>query len=137
MPISPQTRSRLWAAVAAAYWCLLLGMTHYPDAKALTPDVLEETAADKVFHGGAFAGLAILLALAAAARFESRNVARAAATRSACFVALATALVYAVIDEVTQPLVNRTYETSDLVLDAIGSVCGVLIFRALRRFGDR
>ena len=136
MSIRPQYRFRFWSAATAVYWFVLAWMTHYPDAKALTPDFLEETFADKVFHGAAFTGLAFLIAFAAAAWSEMRNVERGRATKVASLFTLATISLYAVTDEFTQPLTGRTFEVGDLVTDLVGVVCGILIFRALRGFGS-
>ena len=137
MAIGPQLRFRLWSAVAGAYWCALASLTHYHDAPAITPDFLEETIADKVFHGSAFAVLAILLALAAAAWCEVRNFAASRATRRAALFALVLASLYAVVDEFTQPLTGRRFEIGDLGVDLLGAVCGVLLFRAWRGIGEQ
>jgi VanZ family protein len=116
-----------------AYWLAIFCVTHYPNAQQITPTFLVDTMADKVFHGTAFAGLAMLVAQTIAAHRVTRFDDRERATTSAALAASALTPLYAAADELTQPLVGRSCEASDLVYDLVGVACGIVIFLMLRR----
>jgi len=116
---------RLLAAATAAYTAILLFATHHPQPSDL---VGELTHRDKTLHFTAYGLLGLLVAatIAAAARLSPRTVA----------AAVAGLMVFAAVDELTQPLFGRATELLDWVFDSAGIVAGfaaVLVAWALVR----
>lgn len=104
---------RLLAVATAAYTAILLFATHHPQPSALVGDL---THRDKTLHFTAYGLLGLLVAatIAAAGRLAPRTVA----------AAVAGLLVFAAVDELTQPLFGRATELLDWVFDATGIVAG-------------
>jgi len=105
------------------YWIALTTATHLPPkvVKAVRGFSLWN---DKTMHFTAFAGLAFLLAWAIPTRAQKRfqNV----------VVAGLIGVVYALIDEVTQIPVGRTFDWADLLADFFGILTGLLSYVILR-----
>ncbi len=115
--------------VLAGYWVLLAAGTHWPNLRVLDPpqdpsplhDVLKP---DKLWHVIGFGGLMVLLLLAG---LGGRN----RPWRGRCAIALLIAVVYSVVDELTQGLMpGRTVNASDLVTNLI-VVLGVYLLAVL------
>lgn len=103
-PDIPQARS----LARAAFWLATLAIltaTHWPGLSVEGP--VDRT--DLVVHVGVFAVWSTLLGLA---------------YRPGLRVHLPVALAFAVFDETTQPLFNRTFDWLDLAADALGVLIG-------------
>jgi VanZ family protein len=105
----------------AGYWLLLFAATHLP---ATTP-FLPGHRFDKLYHGAAFAILAVLLASVWTLTF-GRASARALA------VILALLALYAVVDEFTQIAVGRNSSIYDWLADMTGAAVGMGLFVGVR-----
>jgi VanZ family protein len=118
-------RTLLLLAATAAYWVMIFVGTHIPGSV-----IHGGGHRDKVFHFGAFAGLAILLC-SCAAGFRR--------TRPAVYLGVvALAASYGVIDELTQRLAkNRTADPLDWLADVSGAIVGTLIFALGANFLSR
>jgi len=81
--------------------------------------------ADKYIHFAAFAGLAFLLAWSIPTIPNKRwiNV----------VLALAIAIIYGAIDEISQTQVGRTTDIMDWAADSVGAVFGAICYVILRR----
>lgn len=112
------THPRLWQAALAAYWATLLVATHVPRDFPGVPG----NSVDKLVHMAAFAVLAGLLAMAWRCTVGRLN---AAHLRAAWLVVV----VYAALDEATQPLVGRVGAWDDWLADAAGTAAGLVIFK--------
>lgn len=113
----------LWKGVALAYLVALVVGTHLPPAAVRMPPSLS----DKLLHFGAYAGLALLFAVAwetSTGRLNGRHL-------RILWVAIAA---LAVVDEVTQLLVDRDAEFGDWLADAAGAAVGLLVFRVCQRW---
>lgn len=100
--------------IVAIYWLAAFSGTHLPNsALPMT------TWGDKAEHFTAYGGLGFLLSIWIA--FGKPNV------RHPSIIALAVALTYGAIDEITQPIVYRVCDFGDWIADAIGSSLGVLL----------
>ncbi len=110
---------RLATILLASYWFLLFVATHMPKAPTVRIHY-----ADKIFHFGAYAGLAFLLAWAIpnSSRYRFAHV---------CLAAL-LAISYGAIDECLQIPVGRTAEFQDWLADALGAIVGVLCYGVTR-----
>ncbi len=93
----------------AVYWLALFAATHWPSLRIAQAGALGY---DKLTHLVVFAVLTFLLV-------RARFVADAAKN---ALVAVAVAVACAYLDEVTQPLVNRTFSTSDLMFNLMGII---------------
>jgi len=104
---------RLLAAATAAYTAILLVATHHPRPGDLVGDLVRR---DKLLHITAYGLLGLLVAatIAAAGRLSPRSVA----------AAVAGLVVFAAVDEVTQPLFGRATELLDWACDSAGIVAG-------------
>ena len=112
----PASTVRVVRGLLAAYWIALFLVTHVP----LPPRVPSVAGADKVFHAGAYAGLAFLLALLAALR-----VAPSWRQYTKIFALVAA---YGAIDELLQIPVGRTCDVWDWLADIAGAAAGLLVF---------
>ena len=99
------------------YWTALTIGTHLPPNPGA-----EENNLDKPVHFGAFVGLSVLLGLVL--HKHGRSI----------WIAVPVLLIYAVIDEFSQPSFGRVADLVDWIADAAGTVCGLLALRfALRK----
>lgn len=107
---------RLWQLALACYWAALFTTTHIPMHRLTT----NLGSADKVAHLGAFAALAVILATTwrvSAGRFGGRQL----------FMALTLIMLYATLEELTQPIVGRVASVWDWLADALGATLGLLL----------
>jgi VanZ family protein len=113
---------RFWGLVAlVVYWSLLLTSTHVP---RLPHAVYMTNGIDKICHFVGYTGLAYL---ASVAWTLQRSITRP--LRLANFVVIfGTLAVYGALDELTQPLVNRTCEFADWLADLAGAGFGMILF---------
>ena len=109
--------------LCAAAWIAAFVATHLPPRDLPAVEI-----SDKVLHSAGFAGLSALLTLTLAvfglARWRRIPL------------AIGLIILYAAVDEITQPLVHRTADVHDFLADALGGllalvVCELLL--ALRR----
>jgi VanZ family protein len=105
-------------AITAVYWLGMFVGTHLP----VTPDPTRiPNRLDIVQHLAAFAGLALLLCLAGAARGVS--------PRLLPLAVLGIIAVYGVLDELTQMLVrDRQADVIDWLADMLGAGLGIAAF---------
>jgi len=118
--------SRGWRIVAwSIYLVIAFTLTHSPaDDVEFATDIL----GDVVLHAAGYAILGILSIWVAAAHRRPLTFRRVAAVYGLI-------LVYALIDEWTQPWVGRSCELTDWLADAAGALVGVLAATAvIRRF---
>ena len=109
--------SRLIPLGLLLYWSLIVLGTHLPRSVVRLPAVN-----DKLLHLGAFLGLGVLLAAAAAVRRRP--------TWRLYGGLFLLALAYGALDEITQRLVpGRTAEVNDWFADAAGVALGLLLHR--------
>jgi len=118
--------ARPLAAITAAYALVLVFATHYPRPEELLGP---NAPSDKTLHFVAYGLLGLLLAATVAAR--GRWSPRAAA------IVLAGLAMFAVIDEVTQPLFKRQAEPLDWIYDVVGLTAGIAVVAAARTWSDR
>lgn len=121
----PASRSTapIWGAALAVYWITLFVATHVP-----TPQMVESAMqlnGDKVIHLSAYFVLTTLAV----------GFARASGWRTVLglpmLVGVAVVMIgYGVLDEITQPMVNRVSD----VLDGVADAAGVLLAVAVQRW---
>lgn len=113
-------------AGTVAYWLVIFLGTHTPGSV-----IHGGGHSDKVFHFGAFFGLAILLCGTAACFRRTGPVLYAGV--------VGLAACYGILDELTQRLVtNRTADPLDWLADICGAIVGTLIFAlGMKLFGSR
>jgi VanZ family protein len=116
MSFSLKPRTLLILTVTAAYWLLIFGGTHAVGHAG--PEVGNW---DKLVHGGAFAGLALLLCGSLACFWRTRPLLYAAN--------IAVVAGYGIVDELTQMLVkDRTADPLDWLADVTGAFAGTIVF---------
>ena len=111
---------RFSLVILVCYWLAMFAGTHWPRLNLSA----FPTNFDKVLHFGAYAGLSFLLAVWLSSR---REIGR----RELLLIFVAT-VVYAALDEITQPPFGRTCDFYDGVADAAGSLTGLFVFLPLR-----
>lgn len=106
--------------VLICYWLLMFSLTHWPHMNL--GNVPQNT--DKVLHFTGYAGFGFLIAVWVSTKrvFGPRDFA----------AAFAVIFVYAILDELTQPLFGRDCEFLDAVADWIGGLGGMAFFLSLR-----
>lgn len=111
--VVPRWRTILWLA----YALLLMTLTHLPkrDIERIPIHIW-----DKLAHFVAYFFLAVLTALAHPAATQWRRPARVMAW-------LAGLLLFAALDEWTQPWIGRDCEFDDWLADAIGLGAGIIL----------
>jgi VanZ family protein len=113
----------LWKLALAGYALALVVGTHLPPTfKGIPRDN-----SDKLWHFGAYLGLAWLLAIAwetSTGRLNGRHL-------RLLWVAIA---IFGAVDEVTQLLVDRDATVGDWAADAAGAAVGLILFRACQRW---
>lgn len=112
---------RLAPILLVAYWIMLFTGTHLP--RVPMPAIRN---LDKVQHFVAFSGLAFLLAWSIPTR--------AGGVWKKAGIAFLIAVVYGIIDELTQPFFGRNRELADFFADCLGALFGVWSYLLLRRF---
>jgi VanZ family protein len=109
-------RTLLLLVATAAYWLVIFAGTHLP-GRIVQPGMHW----DKLYHGGAFFGLAVLFC-GCMSCFRAVRVWQYAGI-------IGGAACYGVVDELTQMLVkNRTADPQDWLADMFGAIVGTLIF---------
>ena len=113
--------------LSLTYWLAIFIATHLPLGPALpgSPRGL-----DKLVHGAAFAGLAIVLSATGAIWLRSSGRLYAAV--------FGVAAVYGAFDELTQMLVpRRTADFRDWAADLFGAALGIAVFAVSRHLVQR
>lgn len=109
-----RAKQTVFSAAAGGYAAVLVAATHYPtpeDFLGVNPP------SDKLLH---FTAYAILGGLAAAAVLSRRRL----GWQAAFFLAAGLAL-FAMLDEITQPICGRAAEPLDWVADMAGIAVGI------------
>lgn len=104
-----------WLVIAVAFTAIILLLTHIP--KEVMPPRLQENTHDKLHHVIAYGAITFLFIL-------SLKVSSTPFLLSLLFFAI---LAIGIVDEVTQPLVNRTASLADVVANFIGIVTVLLL----------
>ena len=104
-----------WLVIAVAFTAIVLLLTHIP--KEAMPPRLQENSYDKLHHVVAYGGITFLFIL-------SVKVSSTPLLFSLIFFAI---LAIGIIDEVTQPLVNRTASLADIVANFFGIATVLLL----------
>lgn len=101
--------------IAVGFTAIILLLTHIP--KEAMPPRLQENSYDKLHHVVAYGGITFLFIL-------SVKVSSTPLLFSLLFFAI---LAIGIVDEVTQPLVNRTASLADIVANFIGIATVLLL----------
>lgn len=112
----PSAGYRWLGPLLAGYWLFIFFATHLPSG-ALPPTAL----GDKLEHFIAYGILGFLLVCWIG--FTAR---RAWVRRAAPYLGIAVCVVYAAVDEATQPIVGRYADFGDFLADAVGASVGAL-----------
>jgi len=104
-----------WLIAAVIFTAIVLLLTHIP--KEVIPPRLQENSHDKLHHVVAYGAITFLFIL-------SVKVSSTPFLFSLLFFAV---LAVGIVDEVTQPLVNRTASLADIVANVIGIVMVLLL----------
>lgn len=112
-----------WLVLAVTFTTIVLILTHIP--QELMPSKLQESGLDKLQHVMAYGAITFLFIL---------SLKNSPSMLSALLVFF-TLLAIGIVDEVTQPFVNREASLTDLTANVIGIVT-VLLFSVVskRRF---
>ena len=117
---SLSSRKLLWLLACGVYGTAMFVGTHMPlDLRGLT---LHNN--DKLLHFAGYLGLGFLIAWGLALR---------TGRRPRFWLAFVAVLLWACVDELTQPLVRRTADVYDWLADAAGCAAGMLAARTLAR----
>jgi len=104
-----------WLVLALTFTAFILLLTHIP--KEVMPPRLQENSHDKLHHVVAYGVITFLFIL-------SLKVSSTPFLFSLLFFAI---LAIGIVDEVTQPLVNRTASLADVMANVIGIVTVLLL----------
>ncbi len=112
-----------WLVLAVTFTAIVLILTHIP--KGVMPSQLQENSPDKLYHVVAYGAITFLFIL-------SLKSSPSMLSSLLVFFAL---LAIGIVDEITQPLVNREASLTDLAANVIGIVT-ILLFSVVskRRF---
>jgi VanZ family protein len=110
-----------WVVVSVmlVYWAMLFLSTHID----LSPGVARHGPGDKTMHTLAYAGLAFLWLVSAAAFGR--------VTWPTYLVVLVGAALYGAVDETSQALVGRKTDIADWRADMLGAALGMIAFAAV------
>lgn len=124
MPPDAPAKTRALRIALGVYWAVLFAVTHLPQINHETVPEWELLPFDKTMHFLTFGGLAGWLCWN---RFLSQRGRWANAA-----LALGVGVVYAVIEEITQPWFGRVCDAGDLLADlaglAVGSIVSALLW---------
>jgi VanZ family protein len=127
MPFLSKLKSPwIWKLALICYWVALFVSTHLP-TEVVSVAV---TSSDKTIHGIAYAGLAVLLAIAL-------HLATGRVTLWHLCGAWVALIVYGAMDEWTQIPVGREASVGDWLADALGAAIGLAVFAAVVRFSQK
>ena len=110
-----------WLVLALTFTAFILLLTHIP--KEAMPPRLQENSYDKLHHVVAYGAITFLFIL-------SLKVSSTPFLFSLLFFAI---LAIGIVDEVTQPLVNRTASLADIVANFIGIATVLLLSMVSKR----
>lgn len=127
-----QLRFRWLTSATAIYWIALAVIIHMPpESLDVAPSLMHRLHADKLFHCGSYGLLAILLAGIIELHAELRRaMTKWSRTAGTVFFVVAA---YGAIDELTQPLTNRTCDPWDFAADVLGAALGLFFYRRFLR----
>ncbi|MEM8495895.1 MAG: VanZ family protein, partial [Planctomycetota bacterium] len=129
--IDPQTLRRdaalqlPWVAGCGVYAVLLFIGSHWPGLTLLTERQPPWVSLDKFAHVVGYAGLAALLMVSGLGAALGAKLRLGAGPLGGVLGTVMICLVYALLDEGTQPLVGRMLTGWDLLADGIGVVLGL------------
>ena len=110
-----------WLVLAVTFTALVLLLTHIP--KEVMPSQLQENSHDKLHHVVAYGAITFLFIL-------SLKSSPSMLSTLLIFFAL---LAISIVDEVTQPLMNREASLADIVANVIGIIMVLLFFMVGKR----
>lgn len=121
---SPQRWGRAIRAITILYWLGIFTLTHLPPV-----EIPKTHISDKLAHFAVFALLAVLLYLSL---WRSERY-----TLHLAGIVLAIVMIYAAVDELTQPLVYRTCSVTDWFSDVAGGATAIAVMSVARVFSGR
>lgn len=121
--LAPGDAFETWLLVTFGYWLMMLFLMHAPGG-TIPVHSLTDTFSDRWLHGMAFFVLSFMVTKTAE-QWTVRGRPGANPPAWIYAVILVGCLIYGYVDEATQPLTGRTYDTADWEADAIGSVAGI------------
>ena len=110
-----------WLFLAVTFTAIVLLLTHIP--KEAMPSRLQENSYDKLHHVVAYGGITFLFILSV----------KISSTPLLFYLLFFAILAIGIVDEVTQPLVNRTASLADIVANFIGIATVLLLSRVGKR----
>ena len=110
-----------WLVLAIVFTAIILLLTHIP--KEAMPPRLQENTHDKLHHVVAYGAITFLFILSL----------KASSTPFLFYLLFFAILALGILDEVTQPLVNRTASLADIVANFIGIATVLLLSRVCKR----
>jgi VanZ family protein len=111
-----RAKRAVFSVATGLYAAVLVAATHYPKPERLFGGGVPP---DKLLHFLAYGVLAVLATAA--------SLARAPLTWTKAAVLAGGMAVFAMLDEITQPMFSRSAEPLDWVYDCIGIVIGIAI----------
>ena len=103
-----------WLVLAVTFAATVLLLTHIP--QELMPSQLQESGLEQLLHVVAYGAITFLFILSVKSSFSLRSA----------LLVLFALLAIGIIDEITQPLVNREASLTDLAANVIGIVTVLL-----------
>lgn len=113
----------LWQGALALYWVALVVLTHLPIAAPPVP----VRGFDKYLHIVAFGGLAWLVAM-------TWHITAGYLTARHLRWAWVLLMVFAAVDEITQPYFARRASIADWLADGVGLAGGLVVFAVMQRW---
>lgn len=118
--VSPRRLLQLLAGATFCYWLALTVLMHMPIPRRLQePDVVLPK--DKTVHFVLYAGLATALFVTLEQRARVRPASAPRTRLGRAGVLFVVCAVHGYVEELTQPLSNRTYDLADIFADCIGA----------------
>ncbi len=112
-----------WLIIAVGFTAIVVLLTHLPEDA--TPSVLQIRGLDKLAHALAYGGITYLFILSL----------RTSPTMLSALLLFFIILAIGTIDELTQPLVNRTASLADWLADVTG-IFVVFVFKTVQSFSN-
>ncbi len=133
-PARAARRSYRWMFnLLLLYFAAMVTATHIPLSGVNLPSPkFGLVPLDKLAHVGLYAGLAFLASWVLALRNPDQTSHRLGVPGIKLLLLWLLLGAWAIFDEVTQPLTNRTYDTYDLLADAVGATLGIALFAAIQ-----
>ena len=110
-----------WLVLTVILTTIVIVLTHIPQESM--PSQIQQSGIDKILHALAYGTITFFLLLSLKSPPSIYTV----------FWILCPLLTIGIVDEITQPLVNRQASFTDLLADAIGIITVLLLTTAVKR----